>query len=95
MDRKELERSVKLLKRFGIREEHELAPVVPNEMVMAKNKPRNVRTLGDPTLMAESQKIYNPNMPPVKAKGPTAAQTELGVAPSLGTEGNWGTPDGR
>lgn len=93
--KEELEKAVKALKKFGIRDEAELAPTVNNEIVIAKNKKtRSVRTLGDPMLIAQSQKLYNPNLPPVKTKGPTAAQTELGTTASAGLGGNWGTPGG-
>ena len=91
--RDELLKAKQILQGFGIKDEKDLAPPVDSDLVFTKgNKTRNIRTLGDPTLIAQSQKIYNPNLPPVKAKGPTEAQTKLGTTTNSGIEGTWGKP---
>lgn len=59
----------------------------------AKQKKHYTRTIGNVSTIAEAQRVYNPNLPPTKPKAPTAAQMEVGSSPSMGTEGNWGTPE--
>lgn len=80
------------LKKAGIMDEKDLVRHKDTDIVISKNKVRNVRTLGDPALSAQSQKLFNPNQPKV-VKGPTAAQTELGTTAASGTEGSWGKPN--
>lgn len=58
-----------------------------------KQKKHYTRTMGNISTIAEAQRVYNPNLPPTKPKAPTAAQMEVGTSPSMGTEGNWGTPE--
>jgi hypothetical protein len=65
---------------------------VMSKSEVKKNK-HHLRTMGNVTTIAEAQRVYNPNLPPTKPKAPTAAQMEVGSSPSMGTEGNWGTPE--
>lgn len=55
-----------------------------------KKKKHFIRSLGNVYSAAEAQRIFNPNLPPTKPKGPTAAQTELGTSSTMDLEGNWG-----
>lgn len=71
-----------------------LSSFVPNPtpvVQVPKKKEKPKRTVGDINLMAEAQRVYNPNLPPTKPKGPTEAQTQLGVTANSGLEGRWGT----
>lgn len=49
-----------------------------------------VRSLGNSRVAAEAQRIYNPSLPPTAPKGPTEAQTDLGVSAATGPEEGWG-----
>lgn len=61
-----------------------------------KKEKHYIRTLGaNPLVAAEAQRIYYPNLPPTKPKGPTAAQMEAGTSEALDTTGNWGQPEGK
>jgi hypothetical protein len=57
----------------------------------SKKEKHFVRTLGDVRPAAEAQRIFNPNLPPMAPKAPTAAQMESGTTSAAGMEGNWGT----
>jgi hypothetical protein len=48
------------------------------------------RSLGNIYSAAEAQKIFNPQLPTVKA--PPAAQIDQGVASAMDTSGTWGRP---
>lgn len=56
----------------------------------AKKNKHTIRSLGNVSAAAEAQRIYNPNLPPTKPKGPTEAQTELGASSAMDLQGNWG-----
>lgn len=65
--------------------------------VMSKSETKKekhyIRTLGNPIVAAEAQRIYNPNLPPTKPKGPTEAQMSAGTSSAMDTTGNWGQPE--
>ncbi len=46
-----------------------------------------------PMVMAEGQRIYNPQLPPA-VKGPTGPTAEQGTAQAMDTSGPWGKPNG-
>ena len=52
-------------------------------------RPRKVpappRGVGDISLIAEAQRVFNPALPPAKPKGPTATTAALGSTPAMGT----------
>jgi hypothetical protein len=54
-------------------------------------KPRG-KSIGDPRIAAEAQRIFNPALPPAPPKAP-AAMADQGVAPAMGTSGPWGKPE--
>jgi len=66
-----------------------------------------LRTLGNIDTIVESQRIFNPNLPPTnpampasqsaapepqQPKGPPAKMVHTGTAGSTDLEGRWGTP---
>lgn len=56
-----------------------------------KNKKKHfIRSLGNVYSAAEAQRVFNPQLPPTKPKGPTEAQTKLGTSSSMDVGGNWG-----
>jgi len=55
-----------------------------------KDKKHFIRSLGNVYTTAEAQRIFNPQLPPTKIKGPTEAQTQLGTSSSMDVEGSWG-----
>ena len=59
----------------------------------AKKEKFYIRTLGNPFVAAEAQRIYNPSLPPTKPKGPTEAQMSAGTTSAMDTQGNWGKPE--
>lgn len=63
------------------------------ESVPAPKKKDVVRTVGNPNLAAEAQRIYNPNLPPTKPKAPTKALLEQGTTAVADVTGSWGTPE--
>lgn len=63
------------------------------ENAPAPKKKDMVRTVGNPNLAAEAQRIYNPNLPPTKPKAPTNALLEQGTAAVSDVGGAWGTPE--
>lgn len=78
------------LKKYGIPKETELVPDADRQVVInSKNKLRDIRTLGNPSLVAKAQKIYNPGQSD-ETKGPTATQTSLGTTNASDISGNWG-----
>lgn len=85
-------RKIAALNKVGIKDEKELAPDVIADVVITKNKTRNVRSLGSASLIAKTQEIYNPEAKK-RVKGPTAAQTELGTTKAADISGAWGTPN--
>lgn len=50
--------------------------------------PHPKRTIGEPALVAEAQRIYNPDAPSVPAKGPSAKMQEAGTAPAMDMDAN-------
>lgn len=52
-----------------------------------------IRTLGDVRVAAEAQRSFNPQLPPVKPRGPAAAQLEKGTSAALHAEPGWGGTD--
>ena len=66
-----------------------------SEEIMSKKEEKKnkhfVRSLGNVTVAAEAQRVFNPNLPPTKPKAPTAAQLEKGSSSALDNTGNWGT----
>ena len=57
-----------------------------------KKTPSPPRGVFDVSLIAEAQRVFNPNLPAAKPKGPTATTAELGSTPAMGTTGAWGKP---
>jgi hypothetical protein len=53
------------------------------------------RTVGDVSVMAEAQRIYNPQIPPQPPKAPSAAMVKQGTSSAMDTSGAWGKPEGR
>ncbi|MFA5377257.1 MAG: hypothetical protein WC455_16020 [Dehalococcoidia bacterium] len=49
------------------------------------------RTVGDATMIAEAQRIYDPSKPsvPMEVKGPNAKQQETGTGPAMELEDNY------
>jgi hypothetical protein len=70
--------------------------VKPSKEVMNKKEVKDtkhfVRSLIDPITIAETQKIYNPNMP-MNPRAPTNPLIEKGSSSSLSSNDNWGTVD--
>jgi hypothetical protein len=70
------------------------APVAPEPVAPPPPpeppKPRG-KTVGDPFIAAEAQRIFNPGMPPTPPKPPAAG----GVAQSLDVSGTWGAPEAK
>jgi hypothetical protein len=58
-----------------------------------RKMPAQPRGVGDISLIAEAQRVFNPALPPAKPKGPTATTAELGSTPAMGTGGAWGKPN--
>jgi len=58
----------------------------------AKKSGYEMRTMGNVRVAAEAQRVFNPGLPPTKPKAPTASMQASGVAPAMGTTGNWGKP---
>lgn len=68
-----------------------------------KDKPR-IRTIGNLDTIVESQRIYNPTIPPTNPmmsqnaqpapapKGPPASMVHTGTAGASDLEGSWGKP---
>ena len=84
----------------GIEPKHievpEFSPDPEHPMITDKDgrkKPRIMRTLGSVELASDAQRLYNPDMPPAPPKAPTAAQQDLGTAPSADINGRWGIPE--
>jgi hypothetical protein len=72
-------------------------PKAPSAEVMTKTEAKRerhfVRTLGNVRTAAEAQRIFNPTIPPMQPKPPTAAMMESGTSSAMGTEGTWGQPE--
>lgn len=68
----------------------------PSKEVMNKKEVKDtkhfVRSLIDPITIAETQKIYNPNMP-VNPRAPTNAVIDTGSSSSLTSNDSWGKVD--
>lgn len=69
-----------------------MADVVPAVAPIKKQK--IPRTLGDASLYAEAQRVYNPEQP-ASPKAPAAGMIDQGSAPALDTSGRWGTQGGK
>jgi hypothetical protein len=52
------------------------------------------KTVGDPRIAAEAQRIYNPSKPPVPSKPPSSDMLGQGSAPAMDISGSWGKPNG-
>ena len=72
-----------------------------------RDEPKRIRTLGNIDTIVESQRIFNPQLPPTnpavpanqsaslaqsEPKGPPAKMVHTGTAGSTDLEGRWGTP---
>jgi len=68
----------------------ELVPV----NVGAPIKVEKPKSVGDVTISAQAQRIYNPNMPPAPPKAPTAAQSEQGTGPAMDLASKWDKGNG-
>lgn len=76
-------------------------PVTPK-----KEEEAHIRTVGNIDTIVESQRIFNPNLPPTNpnipsgaspsipaTKAPPARMTGTGTAGSVDLQGRWGTPE--
>jgi hypothetical protein len=78
------------LKMAGVPDEKELHENPEANVVISKGKVRAERTLGNPMLIAQSQKMYRPELQGVK--GANQQQTSLGTAAAADITGSWGKP---
>lgn len=79
---------------FGSAPLPEPAPVAPpsEPAPPAPETPRG-KSMGDPQIAAEAQRIYNPNMPPAPPKA--LASPGEGTVSTLDVSGTWGAPEAK
>lgn len=85
----------------------QLGLVKKAEQPAKQPEPQHIRTVGNLDTIVESQRIYNPSLPPTNPnlpasgatppaqptpKGPPAKMVHTGTAGASDLEGNWGTP---
>ena len=84
-----------LRKTFGIKKPVKLKNPIPLPLHDKPAEPK--KTVGNPLLSYEAQKIYNPQLPPSPMPGPvkppTQTQANRGTVGAMDTTGPWGQPE--
>lgn len=75
---------------FGVKKPK--LPKNPAPLPIHEEPQKDRRSIGNPMLSAEAQKIYNPPPPAAPVKPPNQTQNQRGTAAGMSMQGPWGTP---